>query len=151
MHPGHDYFMDRALEQARASVASGGRPIFALVVQNGEIRGLGSNKAGADNDPSAHAEVSAIRDACSKLKSLDLTGCTLYSPLEPCPMCLGTILEARLDRLVLGARHARVGMKQHGNYTVEAMLALTGRPLDVVTGIREVECEALRIAWLQAR
>src|SRR5688572_8996354 len=102
MNENHDYFMGLALEQARATVKEGGRPICALVVRDGKIIGQGLNTALTDHDPSAHAEVTAIRDACAKLKSLDLSGSTLYSPLESCPMCLGTIVEAKIKCIVLG-------------------------------------------------
>src|ERR1043166_1652814 len=108
LNKNHEYFMDRALKQAYATVEQGGRPTWVLVVKNGTIVGQGTNTVVADNDPSAHAEVNAIRDACSKLQTLDLSGCTLYSTMEPCPMCFSVIiLEAKIKHLVLGARHAR--------------------------------------------
>ncbi len=152
MNADHDYFMGLALEQARAAMEKGGRPICALIVQNGAVVGQGLNTVAADLDLSAHGEVTAIRDACAKLKTLDLSGSTLYSPMEPCPMCLWTILEARIQRLVLGARHARVRRKdlQLGDYSVESFLALTRRKLNVITGVREAECERLRIAFLRS-
>ena len=150
MNTNHDYFMDLVLEQAHKAVQQGGRPICSLIVKDGNIIGTGLNTAARDNDPSAHAEINAIRDACSKLRTLDLSGSTLYTPLESCPMCLSTILIANIKRLVMGARHARVGMTEHGGYTVESFLALTRRELEVVTGVREAECETMRVAWHRA-
>lgn len=153
MNADHDYFMGLALEQARAAMERGGRPICALIVKNATIVGQGLNTVAADRDLSAHAEVTAIRDACAKLQTLDLSGSTLYTPMEPCPMCLWTILEARIQRVVLGARHARVGRKdlQLGDYSVDSFLALTRRELEVITGVREAECERIRIAFLRSQ
>lgn len=76
-----------------------GGPFGAVVVKDGEIIGRGSNKVTTCNDPTAHAEIMAIREACSYLKNFQLTGCTIYSSCEPCPMCLGAIYWARPDRL----------------------------------------------------
>lgn len=147
----HDDFMSLALEQAKTRLKEGARPIYCLIVkEDGRIVGGAGNTVSRDMDPSAHAEVNAIRDACSRLGTTDLSGCTLYTPMEPCPMCLSTILEAKIPRLVLGARHRRVGRKDLGDYSVESFLALTRRQLDVVVGVREQECERLRLAWSQS-
>ena len=143
----HEQFMTYVLEKAWTEVRAGNRPIFCLVVKCGRIVGQGSNTVARDSNPSAHGEVNAIRDACSRLATIDLTGCTLYTPMEPCPMCLATILEAKVSRLVLGARHSRVGRKDLGNYSVESFLALVKRDLDVVPSVREPECERLRTTW----
>jgi tRNA(Arg) A34 adenosine deaminase TadA len=144
----HDFFMALALQNAQSELARGGRPIFCLVVQpDGQVVGQGGNTVSRDMDPSAHAEVNAIRSACASLKTLDLSGSTLYTPMEPCPMCLSTILEAKISAIVLGARHKRVGRTDLGNYSVEALLGLLSRRIDVVAGVRESECEELRLVW----
>ena len=144
----HDHFMALALERARRQLAAGGRPIFCLIVQpDGRVVGEAGNTVARDTDPSAHAEVNAIRGACASLGTVDLTGCTLYTPMEPCPMCLATILEARISSIVLGARHKRVGRADLPGYSVESFLAAESRRLEVVSGVREAECEALRLAW----
>lgn len=144
----HDHFMGVALERASSELANGGRPIYCLIVQqDGQVVGEGGNTVTRDSDPSAHAEVSAIRAACARMKTTDLSGCTLYTPMEPCPMCLSTILEARISTLVLGARHKRVGRADLGNYTVESFLAWLSRRIEVVPNVRVAACEALRVAW----
>lgn len=92
--------MDRAIELAIANVRSArGGPFGAVVVRAGEIVGEGANSVTASNDPTAHAEVRAIRDACTRLGTFDLGGCEIFTSCEPCPMCLGAIYWARLDRI----------------------------------------------------
>lgn len=152
MNENHEYFMDLALEQARAEMGKGGRPMCALIVKNGKIVGQGLNTVIADNNPSAHAEVNAIRDACSKLHTLDLSGSTLYGTMEPCPMCFSTvILEAKIKRVVLAARHARLGRKDLGNFSVESFLTLIKHhDVEVVTGVREAESEKMRLEWFRS-
>lgn len=95
-------YMRRAIELSRKSVANGGGPFGAVIVKNGEIISETSNSVTLDNDPTAHAEVNAIRKACKALNSFDLTGCEIYSSCEPCPMCLGAIYWSRLDALYFG-------------------------------------------------
>lgn len=145
------HYMQIAFEDAQRAYAAGNRPVAALVVRDGEILGSGRNTVYADHDPSAHAEVAAIRVACRKLATLELAGATLYSTLEPCPMCLWVILEAKIERLVLGARHAALKRTDTGGYTVESFLALTRRKLDLVTGVLEQPCVDLRLQWMQAQ
>lgn len=92
--------MDRAIELAIANVRSArGGPFGAVVVRDGVIVGEGANSVTASNDPTAHAEVLAIRQACARLGTFDLAGCEIYTSCEPCPMCLGAIYWARLDRI----------------------------------------------------
>lgn len=83
--------------------ANEGGPFGAIIVCEGEIIGRGWNRVTSANDPTAHAEVVAIRDACTRLKSFCLTGCEIYSSCEPCPMCLAAIYWSRLDRIVFAA------------------------------------------------
>jgi len=96
-------FLEEALELAEESAAVGGGPFGAVVVLGGKIVGRGANRVLLDCDPSAHAEVVAIRRAAQALGTHDLKGAVLYSSCEPCPMCLGAALWARLDRVVFGA------------------------------------------------
>ena len=142
-------YMQLAFEDARQAYAAGNRPVAALIVRDDAIIGSGRNTAYTDRDPSAHAEVAAIRVACRKLDTLELSGATLYSTLEPCPMCLWMILEAKIARLVLGARHAALKRTDTGDYSVETFLALTRRPLEIVTGVLEQECVDLRLKWMR--
>lgn len=93
----------RALELARASVAAGGGPFGAVVARAGEVLGEGTNRVTATHDPTAHAEVVALRAAAARLGTHDLTGTTLFASCEPCPMCLGAALWARVARVVFAA------------------------------------------------
>ncbi len=107
-----EMFIREVIRRARANVREGGGPFAALVVRNGEILAVGTNRVTADNDPTAHAEIVAIREACRKLGHFQLTGCDLYTSCEPCPMCLGAIYWARPARVFYAAtRHdaARAG------------------------------------------
>ena len=100
-------FMRMAIELAAANVLSGkGGPFGAVIVKDGEVVATGANQVTATNDPTAHAEVTAIRNAAQKLGSFELRGCTIYSSCEPCPMCLGAILWARCEALYFGSTAA---------------------------------------------
>lgn len=95
-------FMLRAIDLAVENVANGGGPFGAVIVKDGEIVAEGVNRVTANNDPTAHAEVSAIREACKKLGTFDLAECTIYTSCEPCPMCLGAIYWAHIGRVFCG-------------------------------------------------
>jgi len=95
------FYIKKAVELAKKGVKNNkGGPFGAVIVKNGEIIGEGYNMVTSHNDPTAHAEIVAIRNACAKLSSFQLTGCTIYSSCEPCPMCIGAIYWARPARLV---------------------------------------------------
>lgn len=94
--------MHEAIRLADESVANGGGPFGAVIVKDGEIIAATSNRVTLDNDPTAHAEVNCIRMACKRLGTFDLSGCTIYTSCEPCPMCLGAIYWARIDRIFYG-------------------------------------------------
>jgi tRNA(Arg) A34 adenosine deaminase TadA len=91
--------MRRAIELSRENVRRGGGPFGAVIVRAGEVVGEGFNRVTATNDPTAHAEVVAIRNACERLGTFSLHGCEIYTSCEPCPMCLSAIYWARLDRI----------------------------------------------------
>ena len=96
-------FMQYAIELGRKGMQAGnGGPFGAIVVKNGKIIGEGWNRVLSSNDPTAHGEIVAIRDACKKTQSYNLSGCELYTSGEPCPMCLSAIYWARLDRIFYG-------------------------------------------------
>ena len=92
-------YMDMAARLSYDNIDAVGGPFGAVIVRDDEVVATGVNSVTLDNDPTAHAEVNAIRHACSRLKSFKLTGCTVYSSCEPCPMCLGAIYWARLDKI----------------------------------------------------
>lgn len=108
-----EFFMRRAIELAQIGIDAGaGGPFGAVIVKDGEIVGEGYNQVTSTNDPTAHAEVVAIRNACRKLESFQLEGCVLYASCEPCPMCLGAIYWARPKQIFFAGLHsdaAKVG------------------------------------------
>ena len=98
-----DPFMKAAIEEAYEGIAvNDGGPFGAVIVKGGEIVGRGHNRVVAKNDPTCHGEMEAIRDACKKLGTFDLSGCVLYTTGEPCPMCMGAILWANIDKVYYG-------------------------------------------------
>ncbi len=103
------YFMQRAIMQAKCAEKCGEVPVGAVVVKDGKIIARGYNRRETDKDPTAHAELIAMRRASKKLNSWRLCGCTLYVTLEPCPMCSGVIINSRMDRVVFGAYDEKAG------------------------------------------
>jgi tRNA(Arg) A34 adenosine deaminase TadA len=95
-------FMQMAIDLSIENVANGGGPFGAVIVRNGEVIATGTNRVTANNDPTAHAEVSAIRVACAKVQNFKLDGCTCYTSCEPCPMCLSALYWAGIERIVYG-------------------------------------------------
>ena len=95
-------FMREAIRLADESVRRGGGPFGAVIVKDGEVIAGSANSVTIDNDPTAHAEVNTIREACRRLGTFDLSGCTIYTSCEPCPMCLGAIYWARISRIFYG-------------------------------------------------
>ena len=103
---GNKEFMREAIRLSIENVKNGGGPFGAVIVKDGRIIATGTNRVTANNDPTAHAEVSAIREACLKLDTFDLSGCEIYTSCEPCPMCLRAIYWAHLDRIYYGNNKA---------------------------------------------
>ncbi len=96
-------YMQAAIDMALENVQAGGGPFAAIIVRDGEVLARGVNRVTLNSDPTAHAEVQAIREACRRLQTFTLQGCTIYTSCEPCPMCLGAIYWAHLDRIVYAA------------------------------------------------
>ncbi len=96
------FFMTKAAELAEKSVDEGGGPFGAVIVRDGKIISTGVNRVTVDNDPTAHAEVNAIRSACSKEATFNLKGCVVYCSCEPCPMCLSALYWAGVDKIYYG-------------------------------------------------
>lgn len=99
----HEDFMRQAIALAVENVRNGGGPFGAVIVKDRKVVATGANRVTLDNDPTAHAEVCAIRAACRKLGTFNLEGCVIYTSCEPCPMCLGAIYWAHLDKIYYGA------------------------------------------------
>jgi len=95
-------FMREAIRLSRESVKNGGGPFGAVIVKDGKIVAGSANSVTQDNDPTAHAEVNTIRLACKNLKTFDLSGCTIYTSCEPCPMCLGAVYWASISKMFFG-------------------------------------------------
>ncbi len=102
-------WMRRALSLAKQAASEGEVPVGAVAVKDGQVIGQGYNRKEAANDPTAHAEIIALKQAARELENWRLVDVTLYSTLEPCPMCAGAMIQARLSRLVYGARDTRFG------------------------------------------
>jgi len=99
MNSNNEKFMLKAIELSKKSVKNGGGPFGAVIVKDGKIIAEGTNSVTKNNDPTAHAEINAIREAAKKLNNFDLSGAEIYTSCEPCPMCLGAIYWARLDKI----------------------------------------------------
>ena len=142
-------FMARAIQLSIENVHSGrGGPFGAVVVKNGVIIGEAANQVTSTNDPTAHAEVLAIREACRKLDAFDLEGCEIYTSCEPCPMCLGAIYWARLARVYFGnadADASRIGFDDSLIYR-EIALPHSQRTIPMIQMMREEASVAFR-AW----
>jgi tRNA(adenine34) deaminase len=144
-----EQFMELALRQAEAAAAIGETPVGAVIVCGGEVVAAAHNRREIDRDPAAHAELLAIREAARRLDRWRLTGCTLYVTLEPCLMCSGAIVLARLDRVVYGATDAKAGAVA-SLYQTLADERLNHRP-EVIGGVLAERCGALLSAFFRNR
>jgi tRNA(adenine34) deaminase len=135
-----DAWMGLALEEAGRATGLGEVPVGALVVRGEQVLARAHNRRELDQDPVAHAEMLAIREAAGRLGSWRLVGCTLYVTLEPCAMCAGALVWSRVERLVFGARDPKAGFcGSLGNLVQDPRL---NHRLEVVAGVREAECAA---------
>lgn len=141
--------MTLALNAARAAAEKGEVPVGAIVVKDGNILAAAGNQPISGNDPTAHAEIRAIRAASETLRNYRLPGTTLYVTLEPCLMCIGAILHARVDRLVYGASDPKTGAVA-SVYQVGTDHRLNHR-LAITSGVMEQECGALLRQFFKAR
>ena len=145
----HDTLMAAALDEARRARDAGEVPIGAVVAIDGVIVGRGFNQPISACDPTAHAEIVAIRDAARITGNYRLTAATLYVTIEPCLMCVGALVHARVGTLVFGAAEPRTGAVTS---TVRAAeLAGHNHRFDVVSGVREAECRALIQVFFRER
>lgn len=133
--------MDLALELAREAELAGEVPVGAVVVLGGRVIGQGRNSPIALHDPTAHAEVLALREASQAIGNYRLEGATLYATLEPCVMCAGALVAARVSRLVFGARDLRFGGVRSKFRLADA--EILNHRLEIVEGVRGGECAEL--------
>jgi tRNA(adenine34) deaminase len=134
-------FMDLALDEARKAGTAGEVPVGAVIVVDGVVIARGFNQPISRNDPTAHAEISALRQAGQYQNNYRLSNATMYCTVEPCMMCAGAMIHARLRRLVFGTSDPKAG-SAGSIYNVLTDPRLNHR-VDVVSGIREPECAAL--------
>ena len=142
------YFMSQAITLAKKAAEIGEVPVGAVVVRDGAVIGQGYNRREIDGSATAHAEILAIEEACRTVGSWRLHGCTLYVTLEPCPMCTGAIVNARLDRVVFGLKDPAAGC-------CGSVLNINRYPFshafDLESGICEEECAAILKLFFQER
>ena len=145
-----DHYMRLALDQARAAEAAGEVPVGAIIVSSsGEVIGAGNNQVLRTNDPTAHAEIVALRAAGHALNNYRLLGCTLFCTLEPCAMCAGAILHARIQRLVFAAHDPKAG-------ACGSVLSVMNHPAlnhsaEVTEGVLAEECSSMLTKFFRAR
>lgn len=141
--------MRKAIAAAREGMAAGQTPFGACIVKGGRIIASAHNSVWADTDITAHAEVNAIRRSCGKRKAIDLSGCTIYSTVEPCPMCFSAIHWANIDRIVYGAAigDARAAGFRELTISNRRMRAMGKCTVKVSGGVLAKECRELLSAW----
>lgn len=149
MQDDDDHWMAEALTLARAAGVRGEVPVGALVVKEGAVVGRGSNAPIVGNDPTAHAEIAALRDAGRTLRNYRLPGCELYVTIEPCAMCAGAILQARIGRVVFGARDPKTGAC--GSVVDLFAEARLNHHATVTGGVRAGECGELLTRFFDER
>ena len=142
-------YMRLAIAKAREGVTSGQSPFGALIARDGRTVAAAHNTVWLNGDPTAHAEVNAIRLAAQALMSIDLSGCAIYSTCEPCPMCLTAIHWSKITRLVYGAAIADAAAAGFSELRVPAreLAARGGSAVEITSGVLESECRALFDDW----
>ena len=144
-----DYYMQLAIEVAQEAAEAGEVPVGAIVVKDSVVIGRGGNSPIDTHDPTAHAEIAALRDAAKNIGNYRLVGCSLYVTLEPCAMCTGAIQHARIARLVYGASDPKTG-------ACGSVVNLMAEPrlnhhTEVVNGILSAECGAILSNFFSGR
>jgi tRNA(adenine34) deaminase len=143
------HWMEQALAQARLAGEAGEVPVGAVVVKDGVVVGRGQNRNLQDHDPTAHAEMVALRQAAANLGNHRLGGCVMFSTIEPCAMCAGAMVHARLARLVYGASDPKAG-------AAGSALEIVNHPrlnhqMEVTSGVLADQCSAILKAFFQSR
>jgi len=144
----HTIWMREAIREARAAAEAGDVPVGAIVVREGEIIGRDRNRREAWGDPTAHAEILALREAAQTLGQWRLSGATLYCTLEPCCMCAGALVNARIERLIMGVREPKTG-GAGSVYDLVRSPWLNHRLTEVISGVLSDEIEALMAAFFE--
>ena len=141
----HDHFMRVALEEAQKAADEGNVGVGSVIVRDGSVVARGRNLVPTTHDPTAHAETVALRAASEILGADDMTGYSLYTTFEPCPMCCGALMNANIATLVMGGRPSPE-QTRYGDYTLERLLELSkwDDRMEVVTGVLVDECMGIR-------
>ena len=142
-------FLDQAIQLAREAERAGEVPVGAIVVREGRVIGRGRNSPIALNDPTAHAEMLALREAALAVRNYRLEGVTLYSTLEPCVMCAGALVAARIGRLVFGARDLRFGGVRSKFRLADS--EILNHRVEIVEGVLAAECVELMKKFFEQR
>ena len=147
-NPEDERFMRIALDEALGGMAKGEKPFGAVLVNNGKVVARGRNLEYSTFDPTTHAETVALRNAGTSTRALSFPGATLYASWEPCPMCMGAIMNTGCEKLVLGGRNSPQGSR-FGPYTAEKVIELAGfgDRLEVITGVLQDEIEGAVTEW----
>ena len=145
----HEHYMRLAIEEAKKAALIGEVPIGCVIVKGDEVIASGYNHRETNHQATAHAELLAIEEACEKLANWRLEGCELYVTLEPCVMCAGAIVAARIGRVVFGAWDARVGAS--GSLYDLTRDARLGAPAEVISGVLEQECSSQLRAFFESK
>lgn len=143
----HENYMKIALRLAKRAFEEGEVPVGAVVIKEGEAIGQGYNQTEGRNDPTAHAEILAIKEAAGKLENWRLTGCTLYATKEPCPMCAGAMYQARLSKLVFGTNDPKAGYA--GTLFNVLQDKRLNHQVEVESGLLADECRSLLQQFFQ--
>ena len=149
MNSGDEFFLRQALDLAREAGQAGEVPVGAVVVLDGSVIGRGRNSPILLDDPTAHAEILALRQAATSLRNYRLEGATLYVTLEPCVMCAGALVAARIARLVFGARDLRFGGVRSKFCLADS--ALLNHRVEITEGVLGADCAGLLRTFFEAR
>lgn len=145
-------FLQLAIEKAKESVVIGGFPAGAIVVKNGEVVGEGVSIGNKLNDPTAHGEMTSIRDACKNLKTSDLSDCVLYASMQPCLMCLGATMWSAIPKIVYACSKEKVSVEYYGGHYQPGNINIElNKPIELVH-MAELEAESLNVVlgWEKA-
>jgi len=147
--PEDAFWMEQALEQARMAAQAGEVPVGAVVIKDGKILGSGHNRNLFDNDPTAHAEIVALRQAAATLGNHRLTGCEMFVTIEPCAMCAGAMIHARVARLVYGASDPKAG-------AAGSVLEVLNHPrlnhqMKIIPGVLAQQCSEILQEFLRTK
>jgi tRNA(adenine34) deaminase len=145
----HQHWMAQAIEQAKQALAQGEVPVGAVLVHNQQLIATGWNQPIGRSDPTAHAEIMALRQGGQKLANYRLVGCTLYVTIEPCAMCAGALIHARISQLVFGAKEPKAGAAGSACNLLQS--PWVNHQVEVISGILATECSQLMQDFFRAR